>query len=213
MSGQAVGGPRVANLPRNEVPDAARVIAAGHAEYPSFRDLFHNPIRRRRALVRFFEATLRDAVRHGDVVGAWDGDGLQGVAVWLPPMAYPWKPGRKARAVPALARVLAADPLAFPRFVRYGAALERDHPAEPHWYLEALSVRPAAQRRGLGACLLAPSLRRADSEGRPCYVETADEANVQYYERFGFSLLRTFTPVPGAPQVMGLWRQHQEAER
>lgn len=111
------------------------------------------------------------------------------VAVWLPPGAFPWMPWRKLLAMPYLLRVLAADPRNFPKFMRYGANAERAHPADRHWYLVVAGVRPDAQRQGLGSRLMRHELARADSDGIPVYLETADRANIAYYERFGFSVI------------------------
>ena len=41
---------------------AAAPIAAGHADYPSFRFVFPDPRRRAKVLPVFFEATVRDAI-------------------------------------------------------------------------------------------------------------------------------------------------------
>jgi ribosomal protein S18 acetylase RimI-like enzyme len=88
-----------------------------------------------------------------------------------------------------LARVLLADPRAFPAFARYGSIVERHHRGDvTSWYLEVLSVRPESQRRGLGTRLLEPILERADRDGMPCCLETSDPSNVAYYERFGFAV-------------------------
>ena len=54
------------------------------------------------------------------------------------------------------------------------------------WYLSILGVSPAAQGRGLGARLLAPTLAEADAAGVPCYLETFTPRSVAFYERLGF---------------------------
>jgi GNAT superfamily N-acetyltransferase len=72
--------------------------------------------------------------------------------------------------MPALCRVLAADPRAFPTFMRYGANVESAQPSEPHRYLEVLSVRPEHQRHGIGSGLVTPILKRADRDQVPCHL-------------------------------------------
>lgn len=199
--------PLVVTVRRGQERAAADAIAAGHADYPAFRHVFPDPRRRARALRPFFEATIRDAVPFGSVLAAASGSTVDAVAVWLPPGAFPWTAWRKARATPAFVRVLLADPKAFPAFVRYGGNAERVHPAEPHWYLVVLSVRPEAQRRGLGSRLVEPALGRADREGLPCYLETSDPDNVPFYERFGFSVSEpSLALVPGGPTHVAMRR-------
>jgi ribosomal protein S18 acetylase RimI-like enzyme len=188
--------------------EAADAIVAGHAEYPSFRHLFPVPARRTKALRAFFEATVRDAIGFGAVLTVRDGSRALATAVWLPPAAFPWTPRRKLRAVGAFARVLLADPGAFPAFARYGSIVERDHRHDASWYLVVLSVRPEAQRRGLGTRLINPILERADRAGVDCRLETADPANVAYYQRFGFSVIRPPLEVlRGGPPLIRMHRQ------
>lgn len=186
---------------------AAEALAAGHADYPAFRHVFPDPARRARSLPPFFEATVRDAIPFGAVVGVPAGTGFAAVAVWLPPGAFPWTARRKLHAVPAFTRVLRAYPRAFRTFARYGANAERHHPREPHWYLVVLSIRPAFQRRGLGTSLVECGLERADASSMPCYLETSDRANVAFYQRFGFEVVDSALPlVPGGPTHVAMWR-------
>jgi ribosomal protein S18 acetylase RimI-like enzyme len=179
----------VAIVGRSGYRAAAAAISAGHAEYPSFRHLFPQPTRRARALRAFFEVTVRDAIPFGSVLATGEGGRVDAIAVWLPPGAFPWSASRKLRATPSLARVLLADPRAFPAFARYGSLVERHHRGDvTSWYLEVLSVRPEYQRRGLGTRLLKPILERADRDQVSCRLETSDPSNVAYYEQFGFAV-------------------------
>jgi ribosomal protein S18 acetylase RimI-like enzyme len=195
-------GEVVAALSAGQHRAGAAAIAAGHADYPSFRHLFPDPRRRARALRAFFTATVRDAIPFDAVLAVWDGSLVAATAVWLPPGRFPWSTGRKLAAAPSLSRVLVADPRRFRTFLRYGANLERAQPTEPRWYLEVLSVRPEYQRHGLGSRLVAPILERADRDQVPCDLETANPANVAFYQRFGFEVVKTLQEVvPGGPTV------------
>ncbi|MGH8978549.1 MAG: GNAT family N-acetyltransferase [Acidimicrobiia bacterium] len=189
-------------LQRGQEGEAAEAIAAGHANYPSFRSLFPDDKRRRKVLRWFFAATVRDAIPFGSVLAAQAGDRIDGVAVWLPPSAFPWTPARKLRAFPAFTRIMAAAPRAFPRFMRYGSNMEAAHRGMQHWYLVVLSVRPEMQGRGLGSALLTPILERADRDGIDCSAETADPANIAYYRRFGFEVVDpAFAALPEGPPL------------
>ena len=69
-----------------------------------------------------------------------------------------------------------APPGAFPRFARSGAALKRALPDAPVWYLQALGVHLDAQRRAIGAALLAADLAMVDSDQLACHLHTSDPA-------------------------------------
>jgi ribosomal protein S18 acetylase RimI-like enzyme len=67
---------------------------------------------------------------------------------------------------------------------------------DSHWYLWALGVSPASQGRGIGGKLLRPVLSRSDRAGVLCYLETVNERNVAFYQRWGFEV-RNEEVVPG----------------
>jgi ribosomal protein S18 acetylase RimI-like enzyme len=150
-------------------------------------------------LAPFFEMTVRDGIAHGQVWVELGDGGARGVAVWAPPGGFPWSTLRKLTAMPALIRVLLATPRAFPRFARYGANAERAHPTGHHWYLVVAGVRPERQRTGVGRRVLEPVLQAADGSKLDCYLETADPANIAYYQRLGFAVESAVALVPGGP--------------
>lgn len=53
-----------------------------------------------------------------------------------------------------------------------------------------------------------PVLDEADAQGVPCRLHTSDEANVGYYERFGFGVSEPLRPVfPGGPAYLAMRRE------
>jgi ribosomal protein S18 acetylase RimI-like enzyme len=183
------------------------VLVASHAEYPAFRHVFPDPRRRLRALRPFFAATLRDAIPFGSVYAGTDTGTMAAVAVWLPPGAFPWTGARQVRAAPALIRTMIAAPRSFPTFTRLGFNAARTHPTEPHWYLVVLGVRPSHQGHGHGSRLVAAGVHHADRDGTACYLETSDPTNVEFYQRFGFTVIDHALPlVPDGPSHIAMRR-------
>jgi ribosomal protein S18 acetylase RimI-like enzyme len=132
---------------------------------------------------------------------------MAAVAVWLPPGAFPWSGLRQARAAPTLTRTLIAAPRSFSAFMRLGSNAARAHPTEPHWYLVVLGVRPSHQGHGYGSRLVAAGLHRADRDGTSSYLETSDPANVEFYQRFGFTVVeQALSLVPGGPAHIAMRR-------
>jgi predicted N-acetyltransferase YhbS len=56
-------------------------------------------------------------------------------------------------------------------------------------FVSLLAVHPSRQRSGHGRALLSEALRRADEQGVPAYLDTANPANLPYYRSFGFELV------------------------
>jgi GNAT superfamily N-acetyltransferase len=199
---------RVDVLPLGRAEDAGRVLAASHAQYPAFCHLFPDERQRHRVLRSFMAATARDAARYGRCYAATRRRELLAVALWMPPGAWPLSSLRKLRMAPALLpAVVAAGSRARP-WMHTGSALEQQAADERTWYLQAMGVRLHAQRRGLGTRLLAPVLDEADTHGVPCQLHTSDEANVGYYERFGFAVSEPLCPVfPGGAAYLAMRRE------
>jgi GNAT superfamily N-acetyltransferase len=198
---------RIERLSPADADAAGLVMAASHADYPGFRHIFPDPDVRRRVLRPFMTATARDAALHGHPLVARDADGIVGVALWMPPGTFPLSALRKARMTPALVRVAMTARRSLGTWMRVSSALEDARPSNDAWFLQAMSVHPRAQRRGVGTALVTPALAMADQAGLPCYAQTSDEANVDYYRRFGFELsqgaIETF---PGGPVYLGMTR-------
>ena len=198
---------RIDILRRADARAAGLLLSVSHGEYPAFRHVFPAADVRRRALIPFMTASAADAAAFGVSTVARDSRGLVGVALWLPPGAFPWSIRRKVRATPALLRTALSAPRSFPAFAGIGAAAEKVHPPEPHWYLEALGVHPRGQGRGVGTSLMAEGLRRADASGLPCYLETSDPANEMFYRRLGFEVVeRHLEHIAGGPPYLGMRR-------
>lgn len=81
--------------------------------------------------------------------------------------------------------------------------LAKKAPKTPYIYLFALAARQAFQGQGVGSALINEGLNRADKLGLPVYLENSKEANIGYYQRFGFHVLEQLSPAPGSPPM---WR-------
>jgi ribosomal protein S18 acetylase RimI-like enzyme len=201
------GTARIDPLRHADVRAAGVLLSVSHGEYPAFRHVYPASDVRRRALVPFMTISAADAAPFAASTVARDSGGLVGVALWLPPGAFPWSRLRKIRATPALLRTALAAPRSFPAFAHIGAAAERVHPRQPHWYLEALGVHPRGQGRGVGTVLMEEGLRRADSSGLPCYLETSDPANEAFYRRLGFEVVEPrLEHIRGGPPYLAMRR-------
>ena len=133
-----------------------------------------------------FAAALRYGMLFGEVLTT-EGKPL-GASVWLPPETWEITPERATAAgfddLPDVMGEEAAN-----RFFSVLGAIDPYHHRDvppAHWYAMVVGVSPEAHGQGLGRALLEPIMNRADAEGLPCYLETAQPNNVSFYEYLGY---------------------------
>ncbi|MCA9718886.1 MAG: GNAT family N-acetyltransferase, partial [Myxococcales bacterium] len=126
--------------------------------------------------------------------------GGEGGALWLPPGVAKHVPIWRSLDIGAsMLRHGGARSLS--RGLRVDATLARHHTQEPHYYLYAISVRPAFQGRGIGSALMRAALERVEQRPAPAYLESSKPSNVPFYRRFGFTVTRELSPAPGCPPM------------
>ena len=193
--------------PRRATPaDAAqiaRLFAAAFQTDPVMDWIARPGPGRAVGLERFFYwlLTMR-AIPFGEVWMAPDG---AVAAAWLPP-GTPASPGgfmEQLKLMPMFLRLCG-----FPRLARgsaMGAAMEKSHPHEAHFYLAFIAVAPRFQGMGLGGALLEANLKEIDAAGAPAYLENSNPKNTRLYERAGFVRRKNIAP-KGAPPLIAMWR-------
>lgn len=115
--------------------------------------------------------------------------------------------GQQLRLFPAMASTYGRR---LPRVLRAIAALESNHPKEPHYYLPFVGVDDDWRGRGIGAALLRPILGRCDTARMPAYLEASSPRNVPLYERHGFKVTEEFKIGKDAPPIFRMWRKPGE---
>jgi GNAT superfamily N-acetyltransferase len=77
----------------------------------------------------------------------------------------------------------------------------------PHWTLQWLGVRTAAQGRGRGAIAVDDILRRCDDEDLPAGLVSSNPRNVPFYERHGFTVVAEIPTPDGQATIRPMHRR------
>lgn len=190
---------RVTRLHTDETAQASRVLARAFQGDPLQSYVFPDPGERSALSPAHFEPLIRYGLLAGEV---WATDPLNGVAVWWPP-AHSDVDNAKLTDAGFFALPETIGPEPFRRFCAVLDFLEPFHRTDmpdPHWYAMVIGVDSHAQGRGIGSLLISPVLSRADQDGVPCYLETCQPANVRFYQKHGFQVIRSgIEPGSGLP--------------
>ena len=192
---------QITALTESDLGDAAQIQSRAFFDDPLFRFVFPDEHDRQVRLPWLMRIGVGYGCRFGHVdttAGA-----MLGHAVWLPP-------GETHVGDERLAEAGFVEPethMGPAAFGRFGAFMERVSPIherlmpEPHWYLMILGVDPPHQGQRVGSALIGSTLARADAEERRCYLETAKERNVPFYQKHGFEVLEETDIGVGGPHV------------
>ncbi|HEX5632969.1 MAG TPA: GNAT family N-acetyltransferase [Gemmatimonadales bacterium] len=186
------------HLTEHQIPDAAAALARAFMDDPLQTYTFPSAAERARMSPAHFEPLLRLGVRYGEVLTT-PGEPM-GAAVWLGPDSGEMTPERLAAAgLDRLSDFIGEAPAArFQHVLGFAEPFHARAITGPHWYLMVIGVDPAVKSQGVGTALIRPILARADAQGVPCYLETAQPGNVGYYRHLGFELLdEVVEPVSG----------------
>jgi len=104
------------------------------------------------------------------------------------------------------AGVVAALRTRVPAALMVRGALDRAHPAEPHWYLNKLGTAPAARGQGLTSPCSVPSCGTVTKPGHRLTWKPPSHTLIGFYETFGFTCTNSIDVPHGGPGVWGMWR-------
>jgi GNAT superfamily N-acetyltransferase len=181
----------IINLNPHQVKRASEVLAASFFDYPMFTFYFPDIKRRTRYLPWYFQNILNCALRYGKVYTTPE---ISGVIFTLPPDHIKISMWEYIQNGFLLTPILLGfrnykQSMDCERFV--GNTQEKLLSNRPHYYLWGLAVNPSQKSKGIGAALMQPVLKKADTQNLPIYLETHAEKNVSYYQKNGFGLIHT----------------------
>ncbi len=171
----------------------AGALARAFADDPLMAWLHGGEARRRHRLPRFF-ARLYDECGAGTM--RWTTEGGEAATLWHGPDEARRTPWQRLGELGPWLRIMGAR---LPRAMALGERIERTRLAGPHWYLVIAGCDPYAKGSGKGGAVIRAGLARADADGLPCCLETAKEANLSLYRRFGFEVTAEWRVADGPP--------------
>ena len=173
----------------------ATLVTAFTAD-PVIRWLFPDPHRFLSYFPQFNNCFAGSAFDHNS---AYRSDDFGATALWLPPGVGPDEE--------ALGAVIAAgvDGLRQGEVFAVFEQVKASHPGVAHWYLSVIGVDPLQQGKGYGSALLAHGLAVCDRSHIAAYLEATKPANIPFYKRFGFEVVKTIE-VGSSPPITPMFR-------
>lgn len=182
----------------------AATLARAFFDDPFVSFILNDEAKRQAALPSLFKLLFKLSLPHGACVVT---PCYEAAALWRPPGAWktPWweylEYGSEFLDIFGLDGVR--------HVIQVMRTVERHHPHQPHWYLQAVGTDPAKQGKGFGGAVIRSQLAHADASGLPSYLETSKDANIRIYRSFGFEVSGEIL-LPDGPTVWPMWRKARE---
>jgi GNAT superfamily N-acetyltransferase len=185
---------------------ASEIMGKAFLNDPLWKYLIPDEAKRARAVSLSMNVLVRYSLLYGKIFTT---PTLDGVACWLPP----------GETTPSFSRLVrigirnAPFQLGWTGFRRYLAIenycgkVHKSIVSGKHWYLWGLGVKPSLQGLGIGGMLMQPVLALADNDRLSCYLETMNEKNVPFYEKYGFRVVSDGAVPTHAAYVWALLRE------
>ena len=198
--------PRLADA---QVQDGAMALSHAFFDDPLQVYMLPDAHERERLSPPFFSRLIRYGQLFGEVYTT--PETARAAAVWLPPGETEMTPERINRPVswncPTSSAMHSTASAASWTFLnRSTSATPR-----PHWYLAVIGVDPDIHGTGVGRGDQ-HVVARADAAGVPCYLETAQPKNVQFYINRGFRVKVDTVEPPEWPAAVDV-SSHSVLER
>jgi len=183
----------------------ARTLARAFFNDPLICFLMPDGARREAMLPRLFKLLFKLGLPYGacDVT-----DGYESAALWRPPHHWRIPIWQYIANGPEFIRLFGVEGAA--RVMKSMDFIEKRHPSEPHFYLQAIGTDPTKQGKGFGGVIIRHQLANADAMALPAYLESNTETNIPLYERFGFEIAGEIN-LPGGPTIYPMWRKARPA--
>jgi ribosomal protein S18 acetylase RimI-like enzyme len=178
----------------------ADTLAKAFHDDPLICFMLKDAAKRPAKMPKLFKLLFKLGLPHGacDVTA-----GYEAVALWRPPSAWHIPPIQYVTNGAAF-----IDVFGFGGAMQVVGALdiiEKRHPHEPHYYLQAIGTDPDKQGKGFGGVVIRRHLAVADAAGMPAYLESSKDTNIPIYKSFGFEVTGEIT-LPGGPTIWPMWR-------
>jgi len=183
-----------------ELPPIIETLAQAFQTDPALSWILPDPDHRARALRSLFRVLAPSDMRAGVVLRS---AGDEAASLWRAPGQAHSGAFEFLRTVIPLVATFGS---ALPRGLKVQGSIDAHRPEGRFWYLHYVGVGPQHQRKGHGGRIIRAQTAVADSEGLPCWLETATTENVPLYERLGF-VTQAEWDLPGdGPHFWGMMR-------
>ncbi len=171
------------------IPQAACLLTMAFSDNPLYLAVFNGieSEKTERNLRTFFSIMLDTNMAYRTISAIRCDNELAGVSITKSPRSSPLS--HRSNLLFAIKFNLLIGPQYAWRLFLCASHIVKRHITEKHCELFILGIAPSFQGKGLGSKLVRKLSEHADHEGVPCFLETSNFENIDFYKNLGYSLI------------------------
>lgn len=192
-------------IQKKDIDKAAKILAKSFIDYPIFKFVFPDEQYRKNKIHHLFSFFIKLGMLRGEVFAS--SKNIEAVSIWLnPDVKLSLLDYLKAGIIFLKFKI---DRKSIKRFSEIGLTKKKNRSNilnNNYCLLDVIGVDPQFQKKGFARLLVESKLIDTDKLKIPCYVETSNQENIPFYERFGFKLIHEYELM--SLNIFCLYRNH-----
>jgi ribosomal protein S18 acetylase RimI-like enzyme len=179
-------------LTEEDIDKASIVLRDAFIDYPTFRYLFPDINKRKKKLRHVMTFFLKCGLLQGEVVSP--SKNIEGVLILYKSNNLNFRLLSLLKAG-LIRTIYHLNIKSFVRFKKLGDAKNENRKKllnDEFYLLDIIGVDPSFEKQGNARLLIESMLKKIDKERMSCFLETSNIKNIDYYTRFGFTLLSEY---------------------
>jgi hypothetical protein len=175
---------------KKDLSKAAETISYAFMEDPLSIFFFPDESTRYQNLLIYFHVRINYGIRFGEVYAT--SNNFEGVVSWIPD---------KKSHITFWRGMITGGMKLYTKFGRskvtrmfevgdYTTHFRESVAKLPYIQLSPIGVHPEEQGKGFGSKLIEPMMNKLDMKNYNCYLETQEESNIGFYQRFNFKVVK-----------------------
>jgi hypothetical protein len=171
---------------------ASLVLSRAFFDYPTFTCIFPDIKERQKKLHKVLQFLLKLGIYNGVVVST--SNNLEAIAIWY----FTEAPKTSILTIfrsGLLGLLFSLKPSSFRKFMSIGKSKEANRKnllSGNYVFLDMVGVHPGHQKKGFGKILIHEMLDKYNRYKLPVYLETSNVKNIEYYAKYGFTLVDVY---------------------
>jgi hypothetical protein len=179
-------------IKKNDVCNAAQVLSKSFIDYPIFSFILPERTYREKKIKFLFTFLINLGLLYGEVLAS--SNKMEGVSIWIDSSS------KKPSAIKIfwyclIPLFLKINPKSVFRLIKIGLLKEKirgDILKGPYFLLDIIGVNPINQNQGYARRIIESKLIEYDNQPNPCYLETSNKENLNFYAKYNFRLYHEY---------------------